>query len=485
MNAASSRGVSDIVAIGGKKMLSRFATLRFRLILSVALVHVVLMGAFVWDVVQDQSATIREQLLNRGHELASLMVVASTNPLLEENLASLAEVTNRVKLQPEVVYSEIVDIRGDVLASTSPARVGHRERRPLGVNDHFPLKRGDYVLDLSRPVIVAGRRVGTILLGLSTRGMDTALGSMRDRGLLFILAALVVGSIAAWMLAMVVTRRLHGLIAATRKIAAGDLAVRVRGGNRDEVGILADAFNHMVASLQRSASAVQHEHDKRTEAERLACVGELAASIAHEIRNPLAAVINAVRLLGESKLSTEDHAEAMTILNTESQRLQRILDDFLRFSRMREPRPVKSDVTELLHEVSQLLTHDPLLSEKIQIEDHIAAASCQAIFDPDQLRQVVWNLMLNAVQAMPDGGRLDIVAERIDDQILITIADTGDGIPAAIIDQVTQPFFTRRRDGSGLGLAIVQRILMQHGSKLWIDSQPGQGTRMCFRLTAA
>ncbi|HCA26394.1 MAG TPA: hypothetical protein DEP05_01890 [Betaproteobacteria bacterium] len=485
MNAISADVAAAAGAAGGKRALSRFATLRFRLILSVALVHAVLMGAFVWEAVRDQSAAIRAQLLNRGHELVSLMAVASTNPLLEENLGSLAEVTARVKHQPGVVYGEIVDVRGDVLASTDPARVGHRDRRSLDVNDTFPLKRGDHVLDLSRQIVVAGQRVGAVLLGLSTRGMDTALAGTRDRGLLFILAALAAGSAAAWALAMLVTRRLHALIAATRKIAAGNLDVRVNGGSRDEAGILADAFNHMVASLQRSSRAVQHEHDKRTEAERLACVGELAASIAHEIRNPLAAVINAARLLDEGALPLEDHAEAVTILNTESQRLQRILDDFLRFSRMREPRPVRGNVTALVREVSQLLAHDPALPERVRIENHAPESPCHASFDPDQLRQVLWNLMLNAVQAMPGGGRLDVATECIGDQVLVTVADTGDGVPAEIVDHITRPFFTRRKGGSGLGLAIVQRILMQHGGKLWIDSQPGQGTRMRFQLAAA
>lgn len=470
---------------GTRRGISPFSTLRLRLILSVSLVHAVLMGIFVWGAVRDQSAAIRHQLANRGQELISLMTVASTNALLEENLASLAEVTNRVKRLPEVVYGEIVDVRGYVLASTEPADVGRRAGRSLNASDAFPLDPGQHVLKLSHPITVAGRRVGTVLLGLSTRGMDAALARTRDTGLLFILIALLVGGVAAWALAVLVTRRLHGLIAATRKIAAGDLAVRVSGGGRDEVGILADAFNAMVASLQRSSHAIRQEHDRRTEAERLACVGELAASIAHEIRNPLAAVINAVRLLDEGGLPPADHAEAVAILNAESRRLQRILDDFLRFSRMRESQPVPGDISALIREVSQLLARDPAVPEGVRIETRGADGSCRAVFDPDQLRQVLWNLMLNAVQAMPDGGRLEIGVEGIGDEVLVTIADTGAGIPAEIMDKISRPFFTRRKEGSGLGLAVVQRILVQHGSKLWIDSRPGQGTRVRFRLAAA
>ncbi|HKJ08648.1 MAG TPA: ATP-binding protein [Gammaproteobacteria bacterium] len=462
----------------------RFASLRFRLILSVALVHAVLMGTFVWEAVRDQSADIRAQLVSRGHELVTLMAVASTNALLAEDLGSLGEVTDRVKRQPGVVYGDIVDIRGDVLASSDPARVGHRETRPLNVRDHFPLKPGDHVLDLSRPIEVAGRRVGTVLLGLSTRSMDTALEKTRDAGLLFILMALVVGSVAAWALSMIVTRNLHILISAVRRIAKGDLDVRVNVNSRDEVGILARAFNGMVASLQRTSREVSREHEKRTEAERLACVGELAASIAHEIRNPLAAVVNAVPLLDSEKLDPEDHAEALNIINAESRRLQRILEDFLRFSRMREPQPVVGDLGGLLEEVSQSVAHDPAVPATVGIRCHVPAGPCRASYDPDLLRQVLWNLLLNAIQAMPEGGTVDISTETLDGQVRVTIADTGTGIPHDIIDKVMRPFFTRRGDGTGLGLAIVQRILMQHGSKLSIDSEPGHGTRVTFQLPA-
>lgn len=465
----------------------RFASLRFRLILSVALVHAVLMGAFVWQAVQEQSANIRAQLLNRGHELVTLMAVASTNALLAEDLGSLGEVTDRVKRQPGVVYGDIVDIRGAVLASSDPGRVGHHETRPLNLEDSFPLRSAnpaDKVLDLSRPIVVAGRRVGTVLLGLSTRSMDTALEKTRDAGLLFILAALVVGSLAAWALSVLVTRNLHTLIGAVRRIAHGDLDVRVDVHSRDEVGILARAFNSMVTSLQRTSREITREHEKRTEAERLACVGELAASIAHEIRNPLAAVVNAVPLLDSEKLGPEEHAEALNIINTESRRLQRILEDFLRFSRMREPQPTMGNIGGLLEEVCQMVSHDPAVPAQVQIRCHVPPKPCLARYDADLLRQVVWNLLLNAVQAMPKAGTVDVSAEPLEDQVRVVIADTGAGIPHDIIDQVMRPFFTRRGDGTGLGLAIVQRILMQHGSKLSIESQPDVGTRVTFGLQA-
>ncbi|HKK14172.1 MAG TPA: ATP-binding protein [Gammaproteobacteria bacterium] len=470
---------------GRRPRTGRFASLRARLILSVAIVHVVLMGAFVWESVNDQSADIRSQLRSRGHELVTLMAVASTNALLAEDLGSLAEVTDRVKRQPDVVYGDIVDVRGDVLASTDGARVGQSENRSLAAEERFPLDPGDHVLDLSRPIVVSGHRVGTVLLGLSTQGMDAALRRTRDGGLLLILAALVVGSAAAWALSVAVTRNLHKLGAAVRRISDGDLNVRVAVTSRDEVGMLARAFNAMVESLQRTSQQVQREHAKRTEAERLACVGEMAASIAHEIRNPLSAVINAVRLLDGSNLRPEDHAEAVRIVNAESGRLQRILEDFLRFSKMREPRLTEGDVAGLVREVAQLVSRDPAVPDGVRIEWRVPDTPCSARFDADQLRQVLWNLALNAVQAMPEGGRVELGVECSDGQVWVSVRDTGEGIAPELIEKVTRPFFTGRRNGSGLGLAVVQRILVQHGAELRIDSEPGKGTRVGFQLAPA
>ncbi|WP_455385653.1 hypothetical protein, partial [Acidihalobacter prosperus] len=163
----------------GKEGVPWYATLRARLILSVALVHVVLMGAFVWEAVQEQSTSIRAELESRGHSLVNLMAVASTNALLSEDLASLAEVTARVKHQSDVAYGVVVDERGEVLASTVEGEVGHRfaaVRQRLGVD-------ASHLLDLAEPIRVAGREVGRVYLGLSTQGMRAELARIRNEGL--------------------------------------------------------------------------------------------------------------------------------------------------------------------------------------------------------------------------------------------------------------------------------------------------------------
>jgi len=243
-------------------------TLRFRLMLSVALVHVVLMGIFVAVAVREQSDKIQAELYSRGRSLVALTAVASTNALLTEDLGALAEIIHRVKSQPEVVYCEILDSRGRVLGTTYPERLGKVLPLLAAQSEHFPLPAGDHVLDLQERIRIADQTIGIVTIGLSTVRMDSALAKTWRDGLFFILTALIVGSGAAWVLSLVTTRGLRNMMEAASKISQGNLDVRVPANSQDEVGMLAAAFNHMVASLKQASEDATQEHERRTQAER-------------------------------------------------------------------------------------------------------------------------------------------------------------------------------------------------------------------------
>ncbi|MFK5913699.1 MAG: ATP-binding protein [Woeseiaceae bacterium] len=441
------------------------------------------MSFFTWEAVESQSQELRQELLTQGRSLASLMVVASTNAILAEDLASLAEVTRRVGEQSDVAYGEIVDVRGYVMASTEEGRVGDKVG-PVNIkNEQFPLVDADRILDLREDVRIGDSQVGFVRLGLLTDNLVQALINTRNRGLLSIILALIIGSIAAWILSLAVTRNLHELTAAAAQIGGGDLDVRVKELGRDETATLARAFNLMAASLHRNSIVIEQEHRKRTNAERLACVGEMAASIAHEIRNPLAALINSVQLLGRPGLAVNEHEQVVDIVNKESQRLQRILNDFLSFASLPSSVIEAHDINILIEETAELISRDPDCGEGIIIERHYDNDDlCK--FDWDQLRQVVLNIMLNAVQSIQDEGRLIINVKREGKNLSISLTDSGVGISEDMMFEVLKPFVTSRKGGTGLGLSIVQRILIQHGTSLTITSTKGVGTEVAFELEA-
>ncbi|MFU8838360.1 MAG: sensor histidine kinase [Thiohalomonadaceae bacterium] len=294
--------------------------------------------------------------------------------------------------------------------------------------------------------------------------------------------AIGIGAVVASLISLHITRDLHAMKIAASRVGKGDLAVRVEIKTHDEVGHLAMGFNRMVESLEAISAQVHTEHAKRLEAERLAYAGQLAAHMAHEIRNPLSAVINSVKLLNRSELQPQDRSQLVDIINGETQRLQRILQSFLDSARTQALQLVSRDVSQLVEEVVHLASRDTETDEHTRIKLDFHQRPCVVAHDPDQLRQVFWNLVLNAMQAMPEGGDLTIRSEAIGSRIKFSVSDTGGGFPAHLLSFATEPFYTGRLNGIGLGLVIVQRILSQHGSQLKIDSQEGHGTTISFEL---
>jgi two-component system sensor histidine kinase PilS (NtrC family) len=218
-----------------------------------------------------------------------------------------------------------------------------------------------------------------------------------------------------------------------------------------------------------------------TEAERLAAAGELAAGVAHEIRNPLAAIVNATTLLGvEETLTGEERAHTLGVVKKEARRLNRILSDFLIFARPREPKRLVSDVREVLDHVGALIREDPARAHHVELSIEVDPDVPPFVFDADQITQVVWNIALNGIEAMDGRGRLAIAAGVRDRHVAIAIRDTGRGMPAEEHRRVFEPFYSKKAAGTGLGLTIARRIVAAHGGRIEIDSAPGRGA--CFTV---
>jgi len=218
-----------------------------------------------------------------------------------------------------------------------------------------------------------------------------------------------------------------------------------------------------------------------TEAERLAAAGELAAGVAHEIRNPLAAIVNATTLLGvEETLTGEERAHTLGVVKKEARRLNRILSDFLIFARPREPKRLVGDIREIVDHVGALVREDPGRAHDVELSVRVDPAVPSFPFDADQITQVVWNIALNGVEAMDGRGQLGIAVSLRDAQVAIAITDTGRGMPAEERRRVFEPFYSRKPAGTGLGLTIARRIVAAHGGRIEIESAPGRGA--CFTI---
>src|SRR5437764_3032981 len=217
--------------------------------------------------------------------------------------------------------------------------------------------------------------------------------------------------------------------------------------------------------------------------ERLSAVGRVAAGIAHEIRNPLAAMRGSIQVLRSELQADPAQAELMEIVLRESDRLNRIITDFLTYARPRKFSLVECDLREPLRDAFALLRHSPEVLDGHALEEDLPEEPVLAMADAEGVKQVFWNLARNALKAMPGGGRLRAEMRRPrEGQVRITFADTGAGMSPAQVERLFEPFSSSTTGGTGLGLSIVYQIIRDHGGTINVRSREGHGTTITVEL---
>ena len=220
--------------------------------------------------------------------------------------------------------------------------------------------------------------------------------------------------------------------------------------------------------------------------QRLAAVGEMAAGIAHEIRNPLASISGSVQILRQELPLNAEQEQLMDIVLRESERLNNTIRSFLAYARPQRFAIERVDVRRSLNDAALLLRHSADVNEKHVIDVEVPHEELWYEADEGQIKQIVWNLATNGIRAMSNGGRLLLIADEdpVSNGIVITVRDEGIGIPAEELERLFQPFHGTFPKGSGLGLAIVHRIVTDYSGEVHVSSQPGVGTAVSVRLPA-
>jgi signal transduction histidine kinase len=316
------------------------------------------------------------------------------------------------------------------------------------------------------------------------------------------LVTLVAGLLTSWLISRSLARPLQELTQAMAAVGGGDLDRLIVPHSRDEIGELASAFAGMTNNLRESRTDLQrvngelaakvqlleHAQARLIQSEKLASIGEMAAAVAHGLRNPLASLRAVAQLAGRDQTSPAGRNHFGEIVE-QVDRLDLRIAHLLAFSRPAPFRPQRESVEDLIHGVMRSVAE--LLRER-HVEPQLAVPSDlpDVRVDPLQLEQVLVEIISNAVDAMPDGGRLRIagVSEDMDTTlpgVTIEVTDDGLGISADTLPSICEPFFTTRPEGTGLGLAIAKHYVEQHGGRLEITSRVGQGTTVRVKLPAA
>ena len=245
-----------------------------------------------------------------------------------------------------------------------------------------------------------------------------------------------------------------------------------------------------VFTFQDVTQSRRQEREARIQ-QRLAAVGQMAAGIAHEIRNPLASMSGSLQILRQELPLSDEQSQLMDIVLRESERLNDTIRSFLAYARPQRNALTRLDVRQVLTDAGTLLQNSPERLETHAIASDVPAEPVWCLADEAQIRQIVWNLATNGLRAMPEGGRLTLTARRAAAEpgkppmVAITVSDEGIGIAPEDLDSILQPFQGGFAKGSGLGLSIVHRIVSDYGGELAVTSQPGRGTTVTVRMPAA
>jgi two-component system, NtrC family, sensor kinase len=439
-----------------------------------------IVGGVTLIAVQREQRMIAQEIERKGTILADTLAMSSVNSLMSYDYSTLKRFLEAAKRDPDIIYAMVLDSTGVIKMHTDLREIGRYVSDEISVRaldtdealvQRLPETSGGLVYDVAAPMVAAGRRVGVLRLGLSTRNMQTALQRSRTQVALIGLAALVLGIGGAMIMARRISRPLRELVTGAQAVARGDLTWRARVRPRDEVGEVASAFGFMAQSLQSHI-------EEKVRAERLVTLGTMAAGIAHEVRNPLEAIKGAAQVIENS--GGDPTVQKFTrIIKEEVTELDGFLEGFLRFAR---PAPLVLEslrVNDLAEETLALL--EPLCRDHgITLLREMAESLPPVTADPRQIKQVLMNLCLNAIQAMPGGGLLTMAARWAKqdgrDGVELLVRDTGAGMVESIRHEVFEPFFTTKAGGSGLGLAVSKSIVERHGGRIRVTTDEGRGT---------
>lgn len=344
--------------------------------------------------------------------------------------------------------------------------------------------------------------LGVLDIGMSLAEVDRDIKKVQNNMIVFaIIAFLVISVTISVSISRYVTRPVRELVKGTKKVAEGDLNYSLSIKGEDEIAQLASSFSQMTSDLKRADEELvewgktleqkvqeRSEELRRTEnqliqSDKVASLGKLAAGVAHEINSPLTGILTYSSLLLKGKREGDAEKEDLEVIVNETNRCKTIVKGLLDYARQTDPQKALSDISELVGKSINLISHQASL-QNVKIEKKTELGLPKIMVDVGQIQQVFINILLNAIEAMPQGGTLTVSSEVQDQMVAVRFTDTGVGIPKENLSKILDPFFTTKEQGkgTGLGLSVSYGIIERHRGKLEVKSKVGEGTTFTVKL---
>ncbi|HZO54179.1 MAG TPA: HAMP domain-containing sensor histidine kinase [Bryobacteraceae bacterium] len=366
---------------------------------------------------------------------------------------------------------------GQVFASTLNTRAS-QELGKLSMDEQAPSRVNDGVTEytaLTRTLIsLDGKPAGKLCILRSFEATSQRIGQLRTHLALAWLSAIALGLAVSYFLARRIVQPVHALDLAAVQVSRQNYNFRVPVEGTDELGRLATTFNTMCESLQSARQELIRQ-------ERISTIGRMASSIVHDLRNPLAAIYGGAEMMVDTDLAPHQVKRLAANIYRSSRRIQEMLNDLLQITRggakERESCTVREVVEAAVEEVEATAQRNRIRITRKLPED------LTALLERARMERVFLNLLSNALEALPEGGEIQITAARDGRVVQIEVADNGPGIAPGIREQLFQPFVTfGKKNGLGLGLALSRQSVLEHGGEIWVEDRPGGGAKFIIRL---
>lgn len=380
----------------------------------------------------------------------------------------------------------IISNTDEIIASTNPTKVGEqvspkKKERIIKAELGDPVSKEGKVYNVILPVVAGNEHYGYIHLKINAEDFSEILESNAIKRVIATALVFGLGILIAVFLSWMYTRPIHNVVNAARSVAAGDLTLNLTTDRKDEIGELTHTFNYMVQKLREERAL----EEKLREAEHLSGIAQLAKSIAHEIRNPLNFISLSIDHLRKKYVpigseEKENFESLITSIKHEIQRLNKLVGDFLDYGKPLRLNLQEADIDGLIEELIALVWTK---AEKDGIKIHRYYGEIPKLFlDSGLIKTCIFNVILNAFQAMPAGGDLTVTTKAYDSKAYIIIEDTGVGISKENLPKLFDPFFSTKSTGLGLGLALTKRVVEEHGGKVDFQSVEGSGSTVTISL---
>ncbi len=407
----------------------------------------------------------------------------ANNVVLKDYFQTTRALHDVMSKENDVEYIFVTSGEGSIIAHT------FENGTPPDILSWNPLEQGashiqlldtekGYVRDVG--VAVLDGTKSELHLGIREDGLKNTLARMRYITVPLIILVLLLGVIASFIFSRFITEPLDKFVEFTKVLGRGDFGKKVDVRSSDEVGYLARNFNRLSMELKTAREKMEeaYTYTHLLQAEKLSSIGQISAGLAHELKNPMTTLKMLFQAFKEQPDMTREDAE---IISAEIEKIDNVLKNFLGFVKQKGAQFTEVNLHELIELVLSLATYD---IENSNIEVHMEMLENLPTVKADRalLEQVFLNLIINAVHAMPDGGKIRIAGKADEMYTEVMIWDKGGGIPSDIQEKIFEPFFTTKEDGTGLGLSIAYNIVKSHGGKLFFNSNEGKGTVFTVRL---